>query len=326
MARRKARSRASAAFAGLLLLAGIAGASLAALLLWQGPALIQGAWHSCRDALAALRGAWPAIGLALPVVLLAAGLLLAGHCLAGQLWHTQRLMRSLARRRQPLPGSLAAQAEALHLAGRLVLVADEHPYTFTQGLARPRIWLSSGLVALLDAAELRAVLRHERHHLRQRDPLRVLISRSLARLLFFLPLAGILRDTFLVAKEVEADVASQADGPLAAALLKMLQSEARLPAGAHRAAIGPVDATPARVERLLAAGQAGPRADARLRRQFWLSLLLGLTLAATCYLSLARAAGPPEGGRCGYRIPAAEGFSGWQGAPADYTPASLSPR
>lgn len=315
-------SGAGVAFASLILLAGAVIAIFAGLLLWQGPALIQGIWLACQDALAALRGAWPAFGLALPVLLLVSGLLLAGHSLAGQLWHTRRLVCSLAWRRQPLPAGLASLAEELNLAGRLVLVTDEQPYTFAQGLVRPRIWLSSGLLELLDQAELRAVLRHEQHHVRQRDPLRVLFSRSLARLLFFLPLAGMLRDAFLVAKEVEADVASQADGPLAAALLKLLQSEACLPAGANLAAIGPVDATPARLERLLQAGLARPRANARLRRQLWLSLFLGLALTMTSYLSLAHAASLLAGGRCGYSIPATD----WQAMSVDYTPTSLSLR
>src|SRR5581483_10269130 len=47
--------------------------------------------------------------------------------------------------------------------------------------------ISSGAVALLDEAALDAVLAHESHHARCRDPLRLAGGRVLARALFFVP-------------------------------------------------------------------------------------------------------------------------------------------
>jgi len=44
-----------------------------------------------------------------------------------------------------------------------------------------------GAVAALDDGALSAVLAHERHHARRRDPLRLATGRVLARALFFLP-------------------------------------------------------------------------------------------------------------------------------------------
>jgi Zn-dependent protease with chaperone function len=77
----------------------------------------------------------------------------------------------------------------------VLLLDDEHPLAFCAGLLRPRVYLSTGARALLDDAALRAVLEHERHHARRRDPLRLATGRVLASSLFFLPgLAALARE------------------------------------------------------------------------------------------------------------------------------------
>ena len=68
-----------------------------------------------------------------------------------------------------------------------VVVPDAQPRAFCAGLLRPRVYVSAGAVALLDEAALDAVLAHERHHARRRDPLRLAAGRVLAHALFFLP-------------------------------------------------------------------------------------------------------------------------------------------
>jgi beta-lactamase regulating signal transducer with metallopeptidase domain len=72
------------------------------------------------------------------------------------------------------------------LEGALV-VEDERPRAFCAGLVRPRVYISSGAVAVLDEPALHAVILHERHHARRRDPLRLATGRVLARALFFMP-------------------------------------------------------------------------------------------------------------------------------------------
>jgi hypothetical protein len=70
------------------------------------------------------------------------------------------------------------------------IIPDERPRAFCAGLIKPRVYVSSGAVALLDEPALRAVLAHERHHARRRDPLRLAAGRVLARGLFFVPGLG----------------------------------------------------------------------------------------------------------------------------------------
>jgi Zn-dependent protease with chaperone function len=71
--------------------------------------------------------------------------------------------------------------------GDVLVIDDERPRAFCAGLLRPRVYVSTGAVALLDEVALHAVLLHERHHMRRHDPLRLAVGRVIARALFFAP-------------------------------------------------------------------------------------------------------------------------------------------
>ena len=315
---------ASRAFWGLAGLSFGTLALLAFLLVWQAPQIARGVWLACQDAFSAVGGYLPLIGLALPLAVVVIAAVRFARSLAVQLWNTRLLVLAAEQRLTPRPASLDELAADLGLAGRLHLVDDESAYTFTQGLWRPQIWMSTGLLALLDTSERRAVLFHERHHLRQRDPLRVLLSRSLAEALFFLPLAASLRDTYLAAKEVEADQASAADNVLASALLKLLRQGHSLPANASLAAIGPLDVTRKRIDRLVHQTPAFSLSDVVRLRHVVASVLLAVALMATSYISTTRAATPLDGGECGYTT--APSNLQTPASPADFTPVHLAPQ
>jgi len=68
-----------------------------------------------------------------------------------------------------------------------LVIEDARPLAFCAGLLRPRIYLSTGALARLDERALSAVLDHERHHARRRDPLRLAAARVLGESLFFVP-------------------------------------------------------------------------------------------------------------------------------------------
>lgn len=307
-------------------LTGLAGGSLALLvflLLWQAPQIARGVWLACQDAFSAVGGYLPALGLLLPLVIAVIAAVRLARSLALQLWNTRLLVLAMQRRLLPRPATLDDLAGQLGLGDRLQLVDDPLAYTFTQGLARPQVWMSTGLLALLDWPELSAVLMHERHHLQRRDPLRVLVSRSLAEALFFLPLAASLRDIYLAAKEVEADQASAADSLLASALLKLLRHGHTLPANASLAAIGPLDVTRKRIDRLVHQSAALRFADVVRVRQIVVSVALAAVLLATSYASTTRAAAPLDGGECGYTTAPLELQT--PASPADFTPAGIVP-
>jgi hypothetical protein len=74
-----------------------------------------------------------------------------------------------------------------HLLSGALLIEDSHPRAFCAGFFRPRVYVSTGAVAVLDDAALSAVLAHEWHHARRYDPLRLATGRVLARAVFFVP-------------------------------------------------------------------------------------------------------------------------------------------
>jgi Zn-dependent protease with chaperone function len=103
-----------------------------------------------------------------------------------------------------------------------VLIAADTPQAFCAGLLRPRIYISHVTLKALRADELDAVLAHEAHHVRLRDPLRIALARSVSDGLFFLPAARRLADRYTALAELAADgsaVRAHGAQPLASALL-----------------------------------------------------------------------------------------------------------
>ena len=87
----------------------------------------------------------------------------------------------------------------------LFVIDDDRPEAFCAGLVRPRVYITSGALSRLGEEGLHAVLTHERHHARRRDPLRLATSRVIARSLFFLPGLRELHRGQQVLAEVSAD-------------------------------------------------------------------------------------------------------------------------
>jgi Zn-dependent protease with chaperone function len=216
---------------------------------------------TCQTWLAGVAARLSTVGGLLPAWLISVVAVAAGLALAHQLWATHRVLAALLARRQPLDGRTARLARRAGLDGRLDLIADRAAYTFCYGLLAPRVCLSTGLATLLEDDELLAVLLHEAHHRRHGDPLKILLGRVVASGLFFLPLAGALRNSFLAGKEIYADADAAAHGgelPLARALVKLLQADRpRWPEGVL--AVGAFSPTEARLERLLSSGTMRPR-------------------------------------------------------------------
>jgi Zn-dependent protease with chaperone function len=148
----------------------------------------------------------------LGVVVLGLGARSAGR----QAVSSQRFVRSQIAR-----GMLLANTEVL-------IVEDPQAAACTAGLLRPRIYLTSGAVAALEAGQLAAVVAHEAHHVARRDPLRLLLARVLADALFFMPVLPRLASQYAAQTELAADAAAVAAcggrRPLAAALLAFDQA------------------------------------------------------------------------------------------------------
>lgn len=155
---------------------------------------------------------------------------------AMMLWRLAREARVLARlRHAPAPAPVSA---ALHATGRARLVTSlpeigEARVRSPQvaGWWRPRLLVPCGLPALLDAAELEAVLLHELAHLRRGDLRWNLLQRLVLALLWFHPVAWALQAAIARERERCCDALAVRHGAhpaaLARALVKLAEAGAR---------------------------------------------------------------------------------------------------
>lgn len=198
--------------------------------------------------LAVLTRHLPSLPLALLVSLGALALGSGSAAGVGRLIGTCRFNRQLERGARPLPVRLARAGASLDLRGRLIYLDDPRLAAFCYGFLRPRIALTTGLLARLDDEELAAVLAHERHHLQRRDPARSVATHALAAAAFMFPVAPVMRQRLEARVELAADRAALAvtpRGALAGALLTVLAGGEATVVGAAR-----LSATDARIAHL----------------------------------------------------------------------------
>ena len=103
---------------------------------------------------------------------------------------------------------------------------DPEAFSFVYGMLLPRVAVSRGLLESLGAAELQAVLEHERYHASNLDPLKLALARSLTAGFFLLPALGSLRARYVTGRELAADrraIALCGSRPLAGALLSVVR-------------------------------------------------------------------------------------------------------
>ncbi|MCX4984975.1 M56 family metallopeptidase [Streptomyces sp. NBC_00572] len=117
---------------------------------------------------------------------------------------------------------------------RVAQIDVAHAVAVTHRAWRPRIAISSMLVARTSDAELAAVLRHEAHHARRRHPLGRLAAELASSALWFLPALRTVGRHAAVRQELSADRAAlshAAPSTLAGALVKALAEPEVAPAG-----------------------------------------------------------------------------------------------
>jgi beta-lactamase regulating signal transducer with metallopeptidase domain len=160
------------------------------------------------------------------VALLAVGFVLAGRSLARQALASRRLARRVRGLARAHPDRLRQAAMQSGLGGRVVLVDAPESFSFVYGTLIPRVAVSRGLLQHISDEELQAVLAHERYHVCNLDPLKVVLLRTLSAALFILPALDSLRSHHVAARELAADrraVAACGRRPLAGALLKVVR-------------------------------------------------------------------------------------------------------
>jgi hypothetical protein len=149
----------------------------------------------------------------------------------GRQLHAQRAFL----RRLPVLGTAVVHGHRVNVVPGQELVA------FCAGLLRPAVYVSEGTLATAEG-ELRAILAHEEHHRARRDPLRLLLARTVSDALRPLAPFAALAEREAALADLAADAAAvDALGdrtPLASALVRF------------------DTVAPERVDRLVAAGPA----------------------------------------------------------------------
>lgn len=122
---------------------------------------------------------------------------------AWQITRTQIFLYSKNKRTFSLPNVLQLLSLRLGLQGKVVVVSGSS--LFCAGLIFRRIYVGRDLLRVLSDKELEAALIHESYHLKNYDPLKILLVTTLSRALFFLPAIRELSKAYLKEKEVSAD-------------------------------------------------------------------------------------------------------------------------
>jgi hypothetical protein len=147
---------------------------------------------------------------------------------------------------------LADAARRAKLGGRIKLLDSEDRFSFAYGALTPRVAVSRGLLEAASPDELDAVLEHERYHVRNLDPLKVLFARALPATFFYLPALTALQMRYVAGRELAADrraLRSCGRKPLAGALVKVISAPS-WPELSSAAAIGGPELLDARVAQL----------------------------------------------------------------------------
>lgn len=185
------------------------------------------------------------------------GTILLGMFFGVALWRRQwtkmrLLTRKLAQLRVP-DKKLEALTRSLDLKDKVHLLDSKVPLCLCAGFVSPRIYISRGIIEKLVPQELEALLLHEKHHLENYDPLKILLGRLVAAALFFIPVLRDILEHYLIDKEIAADrSAIQYQGHyrgIAGVLEKLLQEHSTIPA--EGLAAGGADALSYRIDHLM---------------------------------------------------------------------------
>lgn len=96
----------------------------------------------------------------------------------------------------------------IHLVDKVVMAQNDKPFAFCFGIRSPKIYISTKLISLVTASELKTILLHEQYHLEHHDALTLLVANIAASLFPFFPLLSDLITSYRTEREILADKAA----------------------------------------------------------------------------------------------------------------------
>ncbi|MCL4417007.1 MAG: M48 family metalloprotease, partial [Actinobacteria bacterium] len=122
-----------------------------------------------------------------------------------QFYKTQKLVQKMSKNFVDTPAKLKNIVISLSLGEKVDVVNDKSLFSFCAGIFFPRIIITTSLVENLSEKELEAVLLHEKAHLKARDPLKILLGKTISTIFFFLPIFKELYKNMNATNEILAD-------------------------------------------------------------------------------------------------------------------------
>ncbi|MBI2012032.1 M48 family metalloprotease [Candidatus Daviesbacteria bacterium] len=196
---------ANKAFCMLLLSFVVALVGLGTVFFKTVPLLLSHAVYVCQETfsniLFGISHSVPLVLITLVIMVLLIGLV----TLLIQVLKTRNYLKKHMRERVPIPSSLIEITKELGLNDSVDVVKDRSKFSFCYGLIHPRICLSTGLLRSLNTRELKAVILHESYHVKNRDPLKIILGKTASLMFFFIPLLKDIQNFYALSKEIAAD-------------------------------------------------------------------------------------------------------------------------
>lgn len=196
---------ANRAFFMLLLLSSLALAGLAAIFIKTVPMLLSHVVYVCQKTFSNVKFSFSHSGPLFLIILVVIILLIGMLTLTVQILKTKRFLKKNLSRKILIPATLKSITSELNLDGKINIVKDDNKFSFCYGLVKPKICLSTGLLKDLTKIELKAVILHESYHLKNHDPLKILLGKTSAVMFFFIPLFREVQNYYAFSKEIAAD-------------------------------------------------------------------------------------------------------------------------
>lgn len=199
------KTRFNTAFILFLLLTLITGSVLIALLTKTLPLLTAKALYFCQQFISTTFFQLPNLLPNTIIFALVPVLILGILSFLIQLFKTYNLQRNFLKKRIKLTKRVEQLVSATGLGGRVYFIKDPNLFSFCSGIFHQRIILTTGLAEALTDSELDAVLLHEQAHLKNLDPIKVLLGKTVSSMFFFLPIFSELNKNMVASSEILAD-------------------------------------------------------------------------------------------------------------------------
>lgn len=141
-----------------------------------------------------------------------------------------------------------------NLGDEIVVMKENKPFAYCFGIISPKIFITTGLLTIVNKKELEIILRHERYHLEHRDSLTLLLATFVESLFPFAPILTDLIRIYKVDRELLADqsaIRDESDKKVLISILKKLLLYEPMPVPSFAPGIAEIETLETRIKSLL---------------------------------------------------------------------------